>query len=403
MILRSRRRRATAGARPYGRRGRAVASALAAVLALTAACSFGPPDPDQQGAPPNLPAPSASVSAGAAPGGGQQEVAITVLAKGLEIPWGIAFLPDGAALVTERDTGRILRVGPQSDANGLTVTEVQRLTEVQASGDGGLLGIAVSPKYATDKTVFVYYSTAKDNRIGKLVLKGKVQPILTGIPRSADANGGQLAFGPDGYLYATTGDGTTGGTLAQNPKSLGGKILRMTSAGKPAPGNPVKDSLVWSSGHRNVQGIAWDRTKRMYAGENGQKRYGELNVIAKGKNYGWPRADGTGTDTKLTNPLFTWPIAESGCAGVAVLDQIVATACLPGKRVYLLNVTGNGTVLGTPQSVLAGEYGRLRAVVAAPDGSLWVSTSNKEDAGQPGPDDDRIIRLVFSDGGAGRS
>jgi glucose/arabinose dehydrogenase len=274
---------------------------------------------------------------------------------------------------------------------------------VQASGDGGLLGIAVSPKYATDNTVFIYYSTAKDNRIAKLVLKGKPQPILTGIPRSADGNGGQLAFGPDGFLYATTGDGTSGGTLAQNPKSLGGKILRMTTAGKPAPGNPVKTSLVWSSGHRNVQGIAWDKTKRMYASENGQKRYGELNVIAKGKNYGWPRADGTGPDTKLANPLFTWPIAESSCAGVAVLDQTVATACLLGKRVYLLNVTGNGTVLGTPQSVLTGEYGRLRAVVAAPDGSLWVSTSNEEDAGQPGPDDDRIIRLVFSDGGAGRS
>ncbi|MET0415493.1 MAG: PQQ-dependent sugar dehydrogenase [Actinoplanes sp.] len=384
------------------RRGRA-AVVLAAVLTLTAACSFGPPDPDEQGAPPNLPKPSAILPSGSDPGGGEQEVVITVLAKKLEIPWGIAFLPDGVALVTERDTGRILQVGPESDADGLKVTEIQRLNEVQASGDGGLLGIAVSPKYATDKTIFVFYSTAKDNRIAKLVLKGKPQPIVTGLPRSADVNGGQLAFGPDGYLYATTGDGTSGGVLAPNPKSLGGKILRMTSAGKPAPGNPVKNSLVWSSGHRNVQGIAWDKTKRMYATENGQKRYGELNVITKGKNYGWPKADGPGTDTKLTNPLFSWPIGESSCGGVAVVEQTVATACLLGQRVYLLTVTGNGTVLGTPQQVLAGEYGRLRAVVTAPDGSLWVSTSNQEDEGQPTPDDDRIIRLVFSDGGAGRS
>jgi glucose/arabinose dehydrogenase len=375
---------------------------LGAVLALTAACSFGPPDPDQQGAPPNLPTPSASASAGTGAQEGDQEVAVTVLAKGLEVPWGIAFLPDGAALVTERDTGRILRVGPDSDANGLTVTEVQRLNEAQAAGDGGLLGIAVSPKYPTDKTVFVYYSTATDNRIAKLVLKGKLQPILTGIPRSRDDNGGQLAFGPDGYLYATTGDGTNG-TQAQNPKSLGGKILRMTTAGKPAPGNPIKNSVVWSLGHRNVQGIAWDKTKRMYASESNQPRYGELNVIVKGGDYGWARADGTGTDPKLKNPMYAWPIADSSCAGVAVIEQTVATSCLAGKRLWLLNVTGNGTVLGTPQALLTGEYGRLRGLVAAPDGSLWATTSNQEDGGDPAPDDDRIIRLVFSDGGAGRS
>jgi glucose/arabinose dehydrogenase len=387
------------------RRARAAAVSLGAVLALTTACSFGPPDPDQQGAPPHLPPPSApseDASSGPGAGSGDQEVAVTVLAKGLEIPWGMAFLPNGAALVTERDTGRILQVGPDSDPDGLTVTEVQRLSEVQASGDGGLLGIAVSPKYAADKTVFVYYSTFKDNRIGKLTLKGRLQPIVTGIPRSRNDNGGALAFGPDGYLYATTGDGTTG-TQAQNPKSLGGKILRMTTAGKPAPGNPVKNSLVWSSGHRNVQGIAWDKSKRMYAGENGQRKFGELNVIVKGKDYGWPKVDGTGTDAKFTNPLISWPIAESYCSGVAVLEQTVATACLLGERIWLANVTGNGTVLGTPQALLAGEYGRLRGLVTAPDGSLWATTSNQEDAGDPGPDDDRIIRLVFSDGGAGRS
>jgi glucose/arabinose dehydrogenase len=177
----------------------------------------------------------------------------------------------------------------------------------------------------------------------------------------------------------------------------------MTPAGKPAPGNPVKDSLVWSLGHRNVQGITWDENKKMYASENGQPKFGELNVITKGANYGWAKADGNGTDPKLTNPLFTWPIADSSCAGVAMVAQSVATACLLGKRIWLLNVTGNGTILGTPQALLTGEYGRLRGLVAAPDGSLWASTSNQEDGGTPGPDDDRLIRLVFSDGGAGRS
>ncbi|GID25645.1 PQQ-dependent sugar dehydrogenase [Paractinoplanes brasiliensis] len=386
------------------RRARAVSVTLAAVLGLASACSFGPPDPDQQGAPPNLPKPSADASEEAQdPSGGSQEVAVTVLAKGLDVPWGMAFLPDGSALVTERDTARILKVGPDSDAEGLTVTEAQRLSEVRASGDGGLLGIAVSPKYETDKTVYVYYTTAKDNRVGKLVLGQKLQPILTGIPRSPQVNGGALAFGPDGQLYAGTGDGTPTGTQAQNPKSLGGKILRMTTAGKPSPGNPVKDSLVWSSGHHNVQGLAWDKAKRLYASESGQKKSGELNVVVMGKNYGWPKADGAGSDPKLTNPLFTWPVTESSCSGVAVLEQTIATACLLGKRLYLVNVTGNGTVLGVPQQALIGEYGRLRSLIAAPDGSLWVGTSNQEDGGEPGPDDDRIVRLVFSDGGAGRS
>ncbi|MEV8505560.1 PQQ-dependent sugar dehydrogenase [Actinoplanes sp. NPDC051475] len=378
---------------------RASALSLGAVLALTTACSFGPPDPDVAGEPPNLPTPSVSASA---QGGGEREVAITVLAKGLEVPWGMAFLPDGSALVTERDTARILKVGPESDADGLKVTEVQRLTEVTAGGDGGLLGIAVSPKYKTDETLFIYYSTPKDNRVAKLKLKGEPQPILTGIPHSHDANGGQLAFGPDGQLYVTTGDGTTG-TQAPDPKSLGGKILRITTAGKPAPGNPVKDSPVWSSGHRNVQGIAWDSGKRMYASESGQKTTGELNLIAKGRNYGWPTVEGEGTDAKFTNPLVSWPATESSCSGVAVLERMIATACLQGRRLWMVDVTGNGTLIGQPQELLKGEYGRLRALAAAPDGSFWVTTSNQEEGGEPAPDDDRIIRLVFSDGGAGRS
>jgi glucose/arabinose dehydrogenase len=377
------------------------AIAVGAVLALNA-CAFGPPDPDQAGEPPNLPAPSAP-SAGPGDDEGEQEIAATVLAKGLQVPWGIAFLPDGTALVTERDTARILKVGPQTDQDGLKVTEVQQMAGVEAGGDGGLLGIAVSPRYKTDRTVYVYYSTARDNRVARMQLGGKAQPVLTGIPRSDDDNGGALAFGPDGYLYAGTGDGTPAGTQAPDPKSLGGKILRMTTAGKPAPGNPVKTSLVWSSGHRNVQGIAWDSSKRMYASESDQKVDGELNLIEKGKNYGWPAADGPSSSTKLAAPLATWPIAESSCAGVAVLERMVATACLLGKRIWLINTTGNGTQLGQPQAVVVGEYGRLRALVTAPDGSLWVSTSNQEAGGDPAPDDDRLIRLVFSDGGAGRS
>ena len=383
------------------RRARAVAVTLGAVLAAATACTFGPPDPDVAGEPPNLPVPAAPAASG--PADATREVAVTVLATGLDVPWGMAFLPDGAALVTERDTARILRVGPESDPEGLKVTEVQRLSEVVSGGDGGLLGIAVSPAYKTDQTVFVYYSTAKDNRVAKLKLGGEPQPILTGIPRSANDNGGQLAFGPDGQLYVTTGDGSARGNQAPSAKSLGGKILRITPAGKPAPGNPVKTSVVWSSGHHNVQGIAWDAAKRMYAGEATAKTTGELNVIGKGKNYGWPAVEGEGTDRKLANPLVTWPAEESSCSGVAVLERLVATACLLGQRVWMVSTTGNGTVIGRPRSLLTGEFGRLRGLATAPDGSLWVTTSNQETGGEPAPEDDRIIRLVFSDGGAGRS
>ena len=380
---------------------RATAATLAAVLMLSSACAFGPPGPDEAGQPPNLPAPSYS----AGPDNDSQDVAITVLAKKLNVPWGIAFLPDGTALVTERDTARILEVGPGTDTktNSLTVTEAQRLAEVDPGGDGGLLGIAVSPKFKTDKTVYVYYSTNADNRVAKLTLGGKVEPILTGIPRNLEDNGGALAFGPDGYLYVGTGDGTGAGTDAGNPKSLGGKILRITTAGKAAPGDPVKNSPVWASGFRNVQGFAWDAGKRMYASESNQKTYGELNLVEKGKNYGFPEVEGTTRTGAFASPLVTWPIAQSSCSGVAVLDQTIATACLLGQRVWLVTTSGNGTLIGQPQAVLAGDYGRLRAVAAAPDGSLWVSTSNTEDGGTPQVDDDRLIRIVFSDGGAGRT
>lgn len=367
-----------------------------AVLSLTTACAFGPPDPDVAGEPPNLPTPSVSTGGDS----GEAEAAVTVLASGLEVPWGMAFLPDGGALVTERDSATILQVGPETDADGLRVTEVQQLEGVTSSADGGLLGIAVSPDYATDKTVFVYYSTKQDNRVAKLTLGGSPTPILTGIPHSSALNGGQLAFGPDKYLYVTTGDATE----EAKPTGLGGKILRITTAGKPAPGNPGKNSPIWSSGHRNPQGIAWDSAGKMYASEAGQRVSGELNVIEKGKNYGWPAVDGTsGSASGTVAPLVSWPVADSDCSGVAVLESMIVTACPGGQRLWVASVTGNGTLLGQPQELLTEEYGRLRALTAAPDGSLWVATSNKDQGGEPAPQDDRIIRVVFSNGGAGRS
>jgi len=388
------------------RRLRRVAAVLAAVAVTTSACNFGEPSADEQGSPPRLPTPSVSPSA---PSGASQSVVATVIAKGLSVPWGVAFLPDGGALVTERDSKRILQVGPSSDTEGLKITPVRTVDQAVPQGEGGLMGIAVSPKYDTDHTVFIYYTTATDNRIAKFTLGAGAdpnqapRPIVTGIPRNSNHNGGQLAFGPDGYLYATTGDAGQG-ALAQDKASLAGKILRMTTDGKPAPGNPDPKSLVWSWGHRNVQGIAWDANKRAYATEFGQNTWDEINRIEPGKNYGWPRVEGKGSDQQFTNPLVVWPTSESSCSGAAVLERILAAACLRGERLYLMELTARGTVLGQPRELLVGEYGRLRAVVAAPDGSLWVTTSNRDGRGTPAADDDRILRLVLeSSGGAGKS
>lgn len=383
-------------AHPRTRRFRATLAASCAALLIATGCSFGEPGPDPAGEPPTFPTPTASDAGSTGP-----EVVATVLAKGLRVPWGIAFLPDGAALVTERDSGRILQVGPESDADGLRVTVVQTLAEVTAGGEGGLMGIAVSPDYQRDQTVFVYYTAEQDNRVARLTLGEPPRPILTGIPKARTHNGGGLAFGPDGQLYASTGDAGDR-EQAQDGDRLGGKILRITTDGEPAPDNPFPDSPVWSLGHRNVQGFTWAADGRMYAVEFGQNTWDEINEIEPGGNYGWPEVEGRSDDSRYVNPIVWWPPAEASCSGLARTEQLLATACLRGQRLWLVELTDTAT-LGQPRDLLTKQYGRLRAVAAAPDGSLWVGTSNHDGRGAPVAEDDRLLRLVFADGEAGRS
>nr|WP_203870900.1 PQQ-dependent sugar dehydrogenase [Plantactinospora endophytica] len=309
---------------------------------------------------------------------------VQTLVRDLAAPWGLAFLPDGTALVTERDSKRVLQV------SGGTAREVARIEEAAPSGEGGLLGLAVSPAYATDRWVYVYYTAADDNRIARLRLGEPAREIvLSGIPRgSRTHNGGRIAFGPDGMLYVGTGDAGDR-DAAQDRNSLAGKILRMTPDGRPAPGNPFRDTLVYSYGHRNVQGLGWHADGTMWAAEFGQNHYDELNRIRAGGNYGWPEVEGDSDDNRFVAPVATWGTDEASPSGLAVVGDRVWLACLRGQRLYRIGTDGQAA-----EALLTGDYGRLRHVAPAPDGSLWVLTSNRDGRGSPEDGDDRILRLV---------
>jgi glucose/arabinose dehydrogenase len=268
---------------------------------------------------------------------------------------------------------------------------------VDPAGEGGLLGLAVSPDFAKDSTLFVYFTAPGDNRIARLTFSGGVlgtpSPIVTGIPKGRIHNGGRLAFGPDKMLYAGTGESGEK-PLAQDRGSLGGKILRMTPDGKPAPGNPFPGSLVYSYGHRNVQGLAFDQTGQLWAAEFGQNTWDELNVIKAGANYGWPSHEGTGGGGPFVDPVAQWHVQDASPSGIAIAGGAVYMAGLRGQRLWRIPISG--TSAGQPRAYFQGAYGRLRTVLSAPDGSLWLTTSNRDGRGEPRDGDDRILRLALS-------
>ena len=311
---------------------------------------------------------------------------VDTVARNLSVPWGIAFLPDGTAIVTERDTRRVLAIDDGQ------VTQIGLIESAAPQGEAGLLGVAVSPDFAEDRAIFLYVTTAEDNRIVRTTYRnGELGPprvILDGIPNGFIHDGGRLQFGPDGHLYASTGE-TGAPELAPNRDSLGGKILRITPDGDPAPGNPDPSSPIWTLGHRNVQGLAFDDQDNLWASEFGESTFDELNLIRKGGNYGWPRFEGRGDDPNLINPQVVWNTSEASPSGLAYLDGRLWLGALQGERLWRIDVT-NGRAT-EPTDFFVGKYGRLRTVVVAPDGNLWVSTSNRDGRATPGPDDDQII------------
>lgn len=324
------------------------------------------------------------------PTGTRDPEAVGALAERLEVPWGVGFLPDGAAVVTERISGRVLRVTPDG-----RVSSLGAITAAVPQGEAGLLGTAVSPDFATDRTLFFYLTTDSDNRVVKARLEGSqlgaTSVVLDGIPAGFIHDGGRIAFGPDGHLYVTTGE-TGDPELAQDPASLAGKILRITADGEPAPGNPDPGSPVWSLGHRNVQGLAWDDEGRLWASEFGDSAWDELNLVERGGNYGWPRVEGTGGGPDFIDPQLVWPVEQASPSGLAYAGGHLWMAGLRGQRLWRIRVSADGRAT-RPQAYFTGEYGRLRTVAAAPDGLLWLTTSNRDGRGTPTPDDDRIIRV----------
>ncbi|MFW6774021.1 PQQ-dependent sugar dehydrogenase [Nocardioides sp. CPCC 205120] len=379
---------------------RAAALAVATALVTLTSCSgeqsaqeadspvITPSDGSSESSAP--PSPSGPATAAAPPPVPEPTGDVTT---GLETPWDVAFLPDGRAVVPERDTGRVLLVA----ADG-TTTDAGEFPEAESEDEAGLLGVAVSPDFARDRSLFFYLTTDADNRVVRRVLGpddtlGAQTPVLTGIPSANRHDGGRVTFGPDGMLYVSTGDAGEEG-LAQDPGSLAGKILRVTPDGTPAPDNPDPGSPVLSLGHRNVQGLAFDDDGRLWATEFGADEADELNLVEPGGNYGWPEVEGTGgTDRGFIDPQLTWPTDEASPSGLAHTDGTLWMAALRGQRLWRVSVADGRA--SDPTAYLTDDFGRLRQVRPAPDGTLWLLTNNTDGRVTPRAGDDRIVRLAL--------
>ncbi|MEO7586503.1 MAG: PQQ-dependent sugar dehydrogenase [Arachnia sp.] len=308
------------------------------------------------------------------------------MSTGLNAPWSVVFR-DGMPLVSERDSARILEVGEDGRAREVGVIE-----DVAAAGEGGLLGLAIDGQ----GRLYAYITTAEDNRIvrfdvdgpaGALTL-GRSTILLEGLNKSTTHNGGRIAFGPDGMLYASVGDAGVP-KRAQDRGSLSGKILRMTADGGIPSDNPSGESLVWSWGHRNVQGMAWADDATMFATEFGQNTWDELNIIEPGNNYGWPVVEGIARNADFVDPVQQWSPEQASPSGMSYRDGTLYIANLRGQRLRTVEVSDPSQ----SREFFIGKYGRLRDVVPAPDGSLWIVTNNTDGRGRPQAGDDRILAL----------
>jgi glucose/arabinose dehydrogenase len=378
---------------------------LASVAALgLAACTGAPgttrsPVPTVESAPPSSTSPSTPATAiptpaptPTGPTGPQRPTGeLAAFATGLQAPWSIVPLTSGSVLISERDSALVKEVAP-----GGAIRSVGTVADVVPGGEGGLLGLAALQN-GSGSFLYAYFTAAGDNRVVRMPLDGgpggytlgAPEPIFSGIPKAGNHNGGRIAFGPDGKLYLTAGDAGNR-DAAQDLGALGGKILRLLPDGSVPADNPFPGSPVYSYGHRNPQGLAWQADGQLWASEFGQDTWDELNRIVPGGDYGWPVVEGVGGDPSYIDPVAQWSTDEASPSGLAIVGDTAFLASLRGERLWAVDLVG--AVTSTPFFV--GELGRIRDVVDIGDGSALLMLSNNTDGrGSPQAGDDVLYRV----------
>ena len=324
--------------------------------------------------------------------------AVSIVAQGLEVPWGLVFLPESGMLVTERK-GRVRFISKNGELKDDPVITISAVKQI---GEGGLHGIALHPDFHDNKFVYLYYTYSGSegntlNRVVRYTYDGNSMRdekiIVDAIPGNSNHDGGRIKFGPDNMLYITTGDAQNP-SHAQDKNSLAGKILRVTDEGKPAPGNPF-GNRAYTYGHRNPQGIVWDKDGNLWETEHGPSGFetgnDEFNKIEIGKNYGWPEIRGKQTKEGMIAPIIESGRADTWApAGISYLNDSFYFAGLRGQALYEVENAINSPKLVTH---FKGEFGRLREVIIGSDGMLYITTSNRDGRGIPKSGDDKILRI----------
>ncbi|WP_285750634.1 PQQ-dependent sugar dehydrogenase [Lentzea sp. NBRC 105346] len=321
---------------------------------------------------------------------------VTTIANGVDVPWGLVFLPDGSALFSERETFNIYRL-----TEGGSKTLVGKVPNaVGTGGEGGLLGLEIAPTFSTDHYLYIYHTASEGNRVVRMKYENNAlseyKVLLQGIAKSRFHNGGRLRWGPiDNKLYVSVGDAQND-SRAQDKNSLNGKILRINPDGTIPADNPFGNA-VWTMGHRNPQGLDFDSQGRLWQAEFGQSTMDEVNLIQKGGNYGWPACEGTsGNCSGYIAPKKTWSTSSASPSGLTIINDYVFVATTVGSRVYRNRIDANSNLV-EQTTYFQGTYGRLRTVEVDKEGDIWLTTSADKDGN---PNNDKILHvdIVYSGG-----